>query len=265
MTTTNNSDPPSQASPRGQANREPDESHRGSWAQAPGAPAFRARSSTASRALTFDSKLALLPGVTIPLRSMLITGSEQQILISPVGTAAEAAQMATSRLALVAPSLLHHLHLRTAIERYHPLTLWGPPGLAEKKPELGPIFTFGVDPWPHGDQLAFVVIEGAPKRNEVVFFHPPSRTIYTADLFFNILEPEGFLTPLAFRMMGIYRRFATGKMWRRWVTDKAAFGRSIDQILAWDFDRIVVAHGASVEDHARDRFEIALRELALLA
>jgi hypothetical protein len=212
----------------------------------------------------FDSKLALLPGVTLPLRSMLVTGHAQQMLISPVATAEEAAQIGGARLTVVAPSLLHHLHLRAATERYRPSALWGPPGLAEKKPELGPIFTFGVDPWPHGDLLAFVVVEGAPKRNEVVFFHPPSRTIYTADLFFHVLEPEGFLTPLAFRMMGIYRRFAVAKMWRRWVTDKAAFVRSIDQILAWDFDRIVVAHGASVEDHARDRFERALRERELL-
>lgn len=263
MTTTNNSDPPWQAVPRGPASQAPDESLRGSWTQAPDAPAFRAPSSLPSRALTFDAKLALLPGVILPLRSMLITGREQQILISPVGTAEEAAQIGGAPLALVAPSLLHHLYLRAATERYRPVTLWGPPGLAEKKPELGPIFTFGVDAWPHGDQLAFVVVEGAPKRNEVVFFHPPSRTIYTADLFFHILEPEGFLTPLTYRMMGIHRRFAVAKMWRRWVADRAAFTRSISQILAWDFDRIVVAHGASIEDHARERFELALREREL--
>jgi hypothetical protein len=109
-----------------------------------------------------------------------------------------------------------------------------------------------------------VVVEGAPKRNEVVFFHKPSRTIYTADLFFNIREPEGFLTPLTFRAMGIHRRFATAKMWRRWVIDRAGFARSIDKILAWDFDRIVVAHGDVVDQHARVQFEAALRELGLI-
>jgi hypothetical protein len=159
---------------------------------------------------------------------------------------------------------LHHRHLEATIARYRPVALWGPPGLAARCPELGPIHVLGVDPWPHDDQLAFVVVEGAPRRNEVVFFHKPSRTIYTADLFFNIREPEGFLTPLSFRVMGIYRRFATAKMWRRWITDRAAFARSIEKILAWDFDRIVVAHGDAVDQNARILFEAALRELDLI-
>jgi hypothetical protein len=217
-----------------------------------------------SNATYFDSKLKLLPGVTIPLRAMKVTTVDRQILISPVATAEEASEIDTTPLTVVAPSLLHHLHLEAAIERYRPVALWGPPGLAEKVPDLGPMHVFGEDPWPHADQLEVVVIEGAPKRNEVVFFHKASRTIYTADLFFNIREPEGFLTPLTFRMMGIYKRFGAAKMWRRWVSDRAAFQRSIEQILAWDFERIVVAHGAPVERDAKVQFEAALRELELI-
>ena len=217
-----------------------------------------------SRASYFDATLKLLPGVTIPLRAMKVSSVERQILISPVGTPEEAEAIDTTPLTVVAPSLLHHLHLAQAVERYRPVALWGPPGLAEKLPELGPLHVFGDDPWPHADQLEFVIVEGAPKRNEVVFFHRASRTIYTADLFFNIREPAGFLTPLTFRMMGIYKRFAAAKMWKRWVTDRVAFGRSIEQILAWDFERIVVAHGEAVAHHGHTEFEAALRELELI-
>jgi hypothetical protein len=53
-------------------------------------------------------------------------------------------------------------------------------------------------------------------------------------------------------------------MWKHWVTDRTAFSRSSEQILAWDFDRIVMAHGTPIEDHARERFEVALRELDLI-
>lgn len=222
------------------------------------------RTSVAASVTYFDSKLKLLPGVTIPLRAMMVDNGERQILISPVGTPAEAAQVQAAPLTVVAPSLLHHLHLENAVERYRPIALWGPPGLAEKHPDLGPMHVFGEDPWPHADQLAFVIVEGAPRRNEVVFFHAASKTIYTADLFFNIREPEGFLTPLTFRVMGIYRRFGAAKMWRRWVTDRAAFRRSIEQILTWDFERIVVAHGEVVSRDARAQFVRALRELELI-
>lgn len=234
-------------------------------AQTPSLSIFSGRSSIGPRTYCFESKLRLFPGVTIPLRSMLATTSEQQLLISPLCTAEEASHIGTAPLALIAPSLRHHLHLTTAIARYRPVALWGPPGLAERKPELGRVYMFGIDAWPYDDQLEFVIINGAPKRNEVVLFHRASRTIYTADLFSHIREPEGWLAPLAFRMMGIHRRFATAKLWRRWVTDRAAFARSIDEILAWDFDRIVVAHGEVIEHYARARFEAALREVHLFA
>ena len=232
--------------------------------RATAAPGFAAGTHSDSRAHYFASKLKILPGVTIPLRSMLIDGGAHQILVSPIATVEEEAHIGGAPLVLVAPSLLHHLHLPSVIERYRPIELWGPPGLAEKRPELGTIRTLGNDPWPYGDQLEHVLVRGAPMRNEVVFFHRASRTIYTADLFFNICDPDGFLASISLRMMGIYRRFGAAKMWRKWVTDRAAFSRSIDEILAWDFERIVVAHGEVVDENARDRFEIALRELQLL-
>jgi len=239
----------------------PADAARAPVAQSPG---LAARQTTGSRARYFDSKLRMLPGVTIPLRSMLVDGGGRQLLVSPVGTAEEASHIEASPLTLVAPSLLHHLHLRTVMERHRSVSLWGPPGLPDKLPELGPIHVFGVDAWPHGDQLEVVVIQGAPKRNEVVFFHRASRSIYTADLFFNIRQPEGFLASIALRMMGIYRRFGAAKLWRNWVTDRAAFTRSIEEVLAWDFERIVVAHGEVLEYNAREQFEISLRELGLL-
>lgn len=234
-----------------------------SEARAPRSSAFFARSIIDSRTYYFDAKLRLLPGVTIPSRSMLVAASKQQILISPVGTPEETAQV-DAPVIVVAPSLLQPRHLAAAAERYRPVALWGPPGLAEHKPELGPMHVLGLDAWPYSDQLEFVVVEGAPKCNEVVFFHRASRTIYTANLFCNICEPEGLLAPLAFRVMGVYRRFATAKLWRRWVTDRVAFARSIDEILRWNFDRIVVAHGDVVDQDARAQFVAALRELHLI-
>jgi hypothetical protein len=213
----------------------------------------------------FDSELDLMPGVRIPLRSMLVSSGSEHILISPVGTAEEAAYVGDSLTTLVAPSLLHHLHMKDALERYQPNTVWGPPGFARKKPELGSILELGLEDWPHGGELDFVIVEGAPRRNEVVFFHRASRTIYTADLVFNIRKPHGFLTPLMFRMMGIHKRFAVMKMWRRWVIDRDAFQRSIRQILAWDFDRIVMAHGDTVDVGAHAKLANALREVGLFA
>ena len=59
--------------------------------------------------------------------------------------------------------------------------------------------TFGEDRWPYYEDLPYHAIAGAPKRNEIVFFHAATRTLYTADLVFNIREPQGLLAPIAFR------------------------------------------------------------------
>ncbi len=205
----------------------------------------------------FEASLHMLPGVHVPLRSMFVP--LRGVLISPVGSEEERAVMSQVRT-LVSPSLLHHLHLAPARELAPGAELWGPPGLAEKVEGLGPIKVFGTDPWPHDAEIAFDIIEGAPKRNEVVFLHRPTRTLYTADLVFNIQSPTGLLTPLTFRAMGIYKRFAVARMWKHWIEDRAAFDASIARVLSWDFERIVMAHGDIVPTNGRQVLIDALRE-----
>jgi len=212
-----------------------------------------------SHARYFNGDLKIVPGVHLPLRSMLIDGASR-ILVSPIDTVDERRAASGLLDAIVAPSLLHGIYTKIARDRHRPRAVWGPPGFAAKHPELGPVRTLGVDPWPFIEQLDFEVVAGAPKRQEVVFFHSPSRTIYTADVVFNLGEPEGLIAPLVYRLMGVYKRLAMPKLWSRWITDKAAFRRSMDRILAWDFDRIAVAHGELVASGGHDRFEKALAE-----
>lgn len=210
---------------------------------------------------TFDGELQLLPGVRIPLRSLYV--ASRRVLISPVGGAAESAVLPTLE-ALVAPSLLHHKHLADARRAAPYAALWGPPGLAEKLPDIGEVNVLGRDPWPFSDEIDFELIEGAPKRNEVVFFHRATATIYTADLVFNIRGDAGWLSKLTFRAMGIHDRFAMAKPWTHWVKDRGAFLESIERVLAWPFDRVVMAHGTIVETGGKELLRRALAERELL-
>ena len=213
----------------------------------------------------FTSELRIVPGVVIPLHSMMIETPTKVILVSPVGTREELAACEGKSVILVEPSLLHHKRLAKAIQVLEPTELWGPDGFADKLPEFRDAKVFGRDPWPHDDALSFTVIQGAPMRNEVIFFHQPSRTIYTADLAFAIMKPKGLIAPIALRAMGIYKRFGVAKMWRSWVKDKAAFQTSIDRVLSWPFERIAVAHGDMVTGgNVRQKLFCALRERGLV-
>ena len=101
--------------------------------------------------------------------------------------------------------------------------------------------------------LDAVRLEGAPKLDEVVFFHVPSKSLVCTDLVFNIQSPRGWAVWPLLKMMGTYKRFAMSNFWKLLAKDRAKLGECVERVLAWDIERVVVAHGEIVEDDARRR------------
>jgi glyoxylase-like metal-dependent hydrolase (beta-lactamase superfamily II) len=57
-------------------------------------------------------------------------------------------------------------------------------------------------------------------------------------------------------VLGSYRRFGPSRFDPLLIRDRAAARLSLERILAWDFDRVILAHGDVVERGGR----AALRE-----
>jgi hypothetical protein len=89
--------------------------------------------------------------------------------------------------AVVAPNRAHHLFVRDYIESYPQAMSYGAPGLPERRPDLRLDATLG-DEAPREWQgvIEQQLFRGAPPLNEVVFFHPSSRTVIFTDLIFNL-------------------------------------------------------------------------------
>ena len=93
--------------------------------------------------------------------------------------------------------------------------------------------------------------------NEVVFFHPASRSLILADLAFN-LGPEGpWWFGLLMRVYGAWGRFGPTPLEKFLMRDKAAVRASLDHILMWDFDRVIVGHGRNIETNGKAVFREA--------
>ena len=107
-------------------------------------------------------------------------------------------------------------------------------------------------------ELTPLLLEGAPKFDEVVFLHAATRTLVVTDYFFNIQECRGWLSPWIFRMTGTYRKFAQSRAWRWVIQDKARAAESAERMLAWPFERVVPAHGEVVSERAHEQSERAL-------
>lgn len=161
---------------------------------------------------------------------------------------------------IVAPNALHHLHFAAAAERFPSAERWIAPALAHKRPDLAGCGRLDDEPpaaW--AGELEQLRVEGAPKLDEVVFFHRASKSLIVTDLVFNVLEYRGWFSGLVFRMVGAHKRLAQSRALRMLVRDRAAAAASARRILAWDFERVVMAHGEIVDRDARARMTEALR------
>jgi hypothetical protein len=149
---------------------------------------------------------------------------------------------------LVAPNKIHHLYLDKWVAAYPEARLHGVVGLPDKRKDLkwdGILLDGKPDPAWGGvfEQKHFL---GAPHTNEMVFLHVPSRTLILTDLAFNIHEAH-LMTRLYLRIGNCYGRLKTTAIMRFFVRDKQAARASVDRLLEWDFDRIVVSHGDVLE------------------
>ena len=99
------------------------------------------------------------------------------------------------------------------------------------------------------DQVFF---RGRPYENEVVFLQRASRTLIMCDLAFNFVPRAAAPTRLLMRLLLSYGRFGPSRLDPLLIRDRQAARQSLERILAWDFDRVVVAHGDVLENGGRD-------------
>lgn len=144
---------------------------------------------------------------------------------------------------IVAPSCFHHEFARPAKQRYPGATLWAAPGLADKRRDVAFDRTLADDLEVWRPELAALHLRGAPRINEFVFHHAPSRTLICTDVLHNIQHEQARVTRWLYRALGVYRRFGQSRFYRWLTRDHAAMDAAIDRVLAWDVGQVVVAHG----------------------
>jgi Domain of unknown function (DUF4336) len=205
-------------------------------------------------------RLLRMGGVTMPTRMTVVRMRTGGLLLhSPVRLDAPTREAIASlgRVdALVAPNSFHYVFLGEHAAAHPAATVHLAPGLRERRPELSAGAVLGDEPpaaWATDlDQLVFGPIRGA---SEVVFFHRATATLILTDLAFGLAGPRSLLERAAWRIMGIGRGFGPSNTGRLiFFRDANRTAPLLERILAWPFERIVVAHGEIVERDAREVF-----------
>jgi hypothetical protein len=160
--------------------------------------------------------------------------------------------------AIVAPSKVHHLFVGDYRAAYPGAQLHGAPGLAEKRRDLRFDAVLGDEPpeaW--RGEVAQHLFRGAPGLNEVVFLHVPSRTLVLTDLAFNVPADHTAGARVFYWLVGAAGRFGPHRFVRFLMRDRRTARASVETILAWDFDRVIVSHGDVLEHGGRERVAAA--------
>jgi hypothetical protein len=111
------------------------------------------------------------------------------------------------------------------------------------------------------DQLVF---KGNPLFDEVLFFHKQSGTVMLDDLIQIHASAKGEpLRNALFRLAGVGSpRGGVGLDIRLSFTNRNLARRSLEKLLSWEFDKLIIAHGACIEREAKPFVKNAFRWLA---
>ena len=153
---------------------------------------------------------------------------------------------------VVAPSLYHHCYAGEWKQTFPAALLWGAPGLSTKRKNL----TFDATLGEVADPAWAELIDQVPLRGcmlgETVFFHRPTRSIVSSDLIQNFETSSHFATRLYLKAAGIHGKPGVSRMLKLIYRDRAAARASIERMLAWEFERIVLAHGEPIQRDAKE-------------
>lgn len=158
---------------------------------------------------------------------------------------------------IVAPGNFHYLHVPSAQAAFPKAETFICPGVERRCPDIRFDWLLGdtaPDAW--AEQLDQVLVRGNRWIWEVAFFHRLTKTLILVDLVENFTDS----TPRANWLLKLWWKLVF-HMWNRpkpapeyqlgW-SDKKAARASLQRILTWNFERVILAHGDLIESDAHE-------------
>ena len=157
---------------------------------------------------------------------------------------------------LIAPGSYHYFYVAAWQEAFPEAMVWICPGVERKQPDLEfDWFLSDQAPNAWAEELDQVLVRGNRLIWEVVFLDRPSKTLIITDLLENIGEKSGAVGwQLKLWWKAVFHMWDNPKPapeYQMGWKDRRAAKQSLERILEWDFDRIVLAHGENIETDAK--------------
>ena len=204
-------------------------------------------------------------GLEVGTRMTVVRLSDNNlVLISPIKIDPELQQkladLGTVKY-LVAPNLFHYLYLAECQAIYPSARAIAPPGLTDKQPNLKIDKVLTRDKIEFDSELEFMLFAGfqaliVPKIrtvNEIIFYHPQTKTLIVTDSAFYLDDSFPTATRIAGKLIGSYGILTPSWLEKIATKNPQLLQQSIERVMAWDFQRVIIAHGKIVEDNAKQQ------------
>ncbi len=211
-------------------------------------------------------------GLSVGTRMTVIRLANRELaVISPIqindAIVTQLAQLGTVSH-IIAPNLYHYLFAANFKNNYPKATFWATPGLEVKKPDLSidkKIDRDGKSLWDGLEYIFFdgfrtLALSGFDSLNESVFFHSVSRTLILTDTAFHFDDSFPLITQFTTRVIGGYKSLSPSLLERIATTEKEKVRKSVEKVLSWDFERVIMAHGTIVEENGKEKFKQGYEE-----
>ena len=108
---------------------------------------------------------------------------------------------------IVAPNKFHHIHEKYYVFTFPEAKVYGAPGLSSNRKDIN--FDGELDeivPKHWAGEVDYLLLQGAPIQNEIIFFHAKSKTLIFTDLLFNFANRDSIGVNIFVWLNGIYQK-----------------------------------------------------------
>lgn len=159
---------------------------------------------------------------------------------------------------IIAPGNYHHLHVKSCQDAFPSAQTVICPGVEKKQPTLkyDAILQETKPEESYAADLEQVLIQGNRVINEVAFLHKESKTLILTDS----IELIGDSTPGTNLVLRFWWKYLL-RMWNvpkpapeyqmGW-NDKVLAKKSMEQIMQWDFQQVIISHGENIVRQRED-------------
>ena len=211
-----------------------------------------------------DQDLTVL-GIAMGARMTVIRLSNNNLIIHSPNKFSESLAAEVTELGecatIFSPNKMHNLYVEDWIRCFPKAKAFAPFSIADRNSYtfLEPsIITTIENQWQN--ELEIVYLDGMPALKEYVLYHPKSKTLIVTDCIFNLHNRPGITSNILLKLNGAHNRTGPSRLFKAAIKDKELFAQSLQKILQWDFETIILSHGDIIEANGKNIFLKAFKQ-----